>query len=107
MLSCVPEAMFEYKSLIDRGHDLALGDAMTYEAELSRRHASPPPEVVAERRLKVQQRGRRKWPGPRRGRGLVPACAELIAPSAPVSLSGIPRNKGMLVSRVVTQPWSR
>lgn len=63
MLSCVPEAMFEYKSLIDRGHDLALGDAMTYETEMSRRHASPPPEVVAERRLKVQQRGRRQMSG--------------------------------------------
>ncbi|MDE0348984.1 MAG: enoyl-CoA hydratase [Gammaproteobacteria bacterium] len=58
MLSCVPEVLFEYKSLIDRGFDLALGDAMTYEAEIARRHPSPPPEVVAERRLAIQQRGR-------------------------------------------------
>ena len=58
MLSCVPEVLFEYKSLIDRGFDLALGDAMTYEAEIARRHPNPPPEVVAERRLAVQQRGR-------------------------------------------------
>ena len=63
MLSCVPEAMLEYKSLIDRGFDLALGDAMTYETELNRRYASPPPEVVAERRLKVQQRGRQQMTG--------------------------------------------
>lgn len=63
MLSCVPEVLFEYKSLIDRGFDLALGDAMTYEAEIVRRHPNPPPEVVASRRLAIQQRGRAQAAG--------------------------------------------
>lgn len=63
MLSCVPEVLFEYKSLIDRGFDLALGDAMTYEAEIARRHPNPPPEVVASRRLAIQQRGRAQAAG--------------------------------------------
>ena len=58
MLSCVPEVLFEYKSLIDRGFDLALGDAMTYESEIARRHPNPEPEVVAARRAGIQQRGR-------------------------------------------------
>lgn len=58
MLSCVPETLFEYKSQIDRGFDLALGDAMTFESEIARRHPSPEPEVVAARRQAIQQRGR-------------------------------------------------
>ena len=58
MLSCVPEVLFEYKSLIDRGFDLALGDAMTYESEIARRHPNPEPEVVAARRAGIQRRGR-------------------------------------------------
>lgn len=58
MLSCVPDAMRQYKRMIDRGFDLALGDAMTYEVEVARMHQGPPPEVVAERRIAVQKRGR-------------------------------------------------
>ena len=58
MLSCVPDVMLEYKRMIDRGFDLALGDAMTYEVEIARKHQSPPPEVVASRRAAIQARGR-------------------------------------------------
>lgn len=58
MLSCVPEVMFEYKRQIDRAYDLALGDAMVYEADISRKHQAPPPAVVAERLAGVQGRGR-------------------------------------------------
>ena len=58
MLSCVPDVMLEYKRQIDRAYDLALGDAMVYEAEICRKHRVPPPEVVADRRRAVQDRGR-------------------------------------------------
>ncbi len=58
MLSCVPETLFEYKRQIDRGFDLALGDAMTFETEIARRHPRPEPEVVAARRQTIQERGR-------------------------------------------------
>ena len=58
MLSCVPETLFEYKRQIDRGFDLALGDAMTFETEIARWHPNPEPEVVAARRQAIQQRGR-------------------------------------------------
>ena len=58
MLSCVPEAMRQYKRMIDRGYDLALGDAMTYEVEVSRMHQSPAPETVAERLPGIRNRGR-------------------------------------------------
>ncbi len=58
MLSCVPEAMFEYKRQIDRGFDLALGDAMTWETEIARRHPRPAPEEIAARRADIQRRAR-------------------------------------------------
>lgn len=58
MLSCVPEAMQQYKRMIDRGFDLALGDAMTYELEVARMFQGPSAELVAERRIAVQKRGR-------------------------------------------------
>ena len=58
MLSCVPDVMRQYKRMIDRGFDLALGDAMTYETEVSRMRQSPEPEVVAGRLVGIQQRGR-------------------------------------------------
>ena len=58
MLSCVPDVMRQYKRMIDRGFDLALGDAMTYEVEVSRMHQSPSPEDVAARRVAIQERGR-------------------------------------------------
>jgi enoyl-CoA hydratase len=58
MLSCVPDVMFRYKQQIDRAYDLSLGDAMTYETEICGMHKIPPADVVAERRKKVQNRGR-------------------------------------------------
>jgi enoyl-CoA hydratase len=58
MLSCVPDVMWEYKRQIDHAYDLALGDAMTYEADICRRHRAPSPEVVAERRATIQARAR-------------------------------------------------
>ena len=58
MLSCVPDVMRQYKRMIDRGFDLALGDAMTYEVEVARLHQSPRPEVVAGRLDAIQARGR-------------------------------------------------
>ncbi|MDG2278421.1 MAG: enoyl-CoA hydratase [Pseudomonadales bacterium] len=58
MRSCVPEVMNEYKRQIDHAYDLSLGDAMTYEVDICRRHKSPPADVVAERRLLVQARAR-------------------------------------------------
>lgn len=58
IVSCVPETMFAYKRMIDRGFDLSLGDAMMYEKEFNRVHSSPPPEIVAGRRSGVQSRGR-------------------------------------------------
>ncbi|HJN51391.1 MAG: enoyl-CoA hydratase [Pseudomonadales bacterium] len=58
MLSCVPGVMHKTKRLIDRGFDLALGDAMTYEVEINRLHHGPSPEEVAARRPEVQERAR-------------------------------------------------
>lgn len=58
MLSCVPEVMNEYKRQIDHAYDLSLGDAMTYEVDICRRHRAPAAEVVAQRRLMVQERAR-------------------------------------------------
>lgn len=63
MLSCVPDVMRAYKRMIDRGFDLALGDAMTYEVEISRMHQSPSAELVAERRPGILQRGREQAKG--------------------------------------------
>ena len=60
MLSCVPEVMLDYKRQIDHAYDLSLGDAMTYEVDICRRHRPPPPEVVAERRTRIQARARRQ-----------------------------------------------
>ncbi|MDA1076029.1 MAG: enoyl-CoA hydratase [Proteobacteria bacterium] len=58
MLSCVPEVMYDYKRQIDHAYDLSLGDAMTYEADICRRHVSPSPEIVAQRRTLIQERAR-------------------------------------------------
>jgi len=58
MLSCVPDVMRDYKRMIDHGFDMALGDAMDYEVDISRMHQSPPAEEVAKRRILVQKRGR-------------------------------------------------
>ena len=60
MLSCVPEAMLQYKRMIDEGFDLALGDAMAYELEMARRYRGPRPEEVAARLSGVQERGRKQ-----------------------------------------------
>ena len=58
MLSCVPSVMLDYKRQIDHCYDLALGDAMVFEKEISRRHIAPEAAVVAERRTGIQTRGR-------------------------------------------------
>ncbi len=58
MLSCVPEVMREYKRQIDHAYDLSLGDAMSYEVDICRRHRAPAPEVVAGRRAQIQERAR-------------------------------------------------
>jgi enoyl-CoA hydratase len=58
ILSCVPQGVRAGKRLIDHGYDMALGDAMKYEVDIARMYQSPPADVVAERRLAVQQRGR-------------------------------------------------
>jgi enoyl-CoA hydratase len=58
MLSCVPDVMLSYKRLIDKGFDLALGDAMHYEVDINRMFQGPVAEKVAERRAGVQTRGR-------------------------------------------------
>ena len=60
MLTCVPEVMLDYKRQIDQCYDLALGDAMVFEKEISRKHVSPAPATVAERRGGIQARGRRQ-----------------------------------------------
>ncbi len=58
MVDCVPEAMLLGKRMIDKGFDLPLGEAMIYEVEVNRMYRGPSAEVVAERRLAVQKRGR-------------------------------------------------
>ena len=58
MLSCVPDVMLSYKRMIDKGFDLALGDAMQYETEINRMFRGPNAETVATRRSLVQARGR-------------------------------------------------
>lgn len=60
MLSCVPYALQECKRLMDKGCDLSLGDAMRYEAEINRTYRSPPAQELAERRARVQDRGRQQ-----------------------------------------------
>jgi enoyl-CoA hydratase len=60
MLSCVPSALQECKRLMDKGADLSLGDAMTFEAEFNRSYRSPPAKELAERRAGVQDRGRQQ-----------------------------------------------
>ncbi len=58
MLSCIPEVMLAYKRQIDQCYDLSLGDAMVFEREISRKHVTPPAETVADRRGRIQARGR-------------------------------------------------
>jgi len=58
MQSCVPEVMLDYKRQIDRCYDLSLGDAMTHELEICRRHIAPSAQTVAQRRGGIQNRAR-------------------------------------------------
>jgi enoyl-CoA hydratase len=59
MLSCVPEALRGYKQLIDAGYATSFGEGLDLERRSSREHArSVTPELVAERRVGVQERGR-------------------------------------------------
>ena len=58
MLSSLPEVVLKTKSLMDRGFDLALGDAMAYEAEINRLHQIPSPDGIKALQAGVQDRGR-------------------------------------------------
>jgi enoyl-CoA hydratase len=59
MLSCDPETMRGYKSLIDRGFGLPFAEALRLEREQSLEHAKKVrPEDVAARRRAIQERGR-------------------------------------------------
>lgn len=59
MLGSDPDTLRAYKDLIDRGYELDFGDALRYEAELSRRHVrNVTPASIAQRRGAIQQRGR-------------------------------------------------
>jgi enoyl-CoA hydratase len=58
MLSSLPDVVLKTKRLIDRGFDLSLGDAMTYETEINRLHQIPSPDGVKALKAGVQDRGR-------------------------------------------------
>ncbi len=60
MASCVPEAMFMHKRMIDGGLDLPLGEAMAFEQEMSRKHQMPSTETIAGRFDSVRSRGKRQ-----------------------------------------------
>lgn len=59
MLSCVPALMKAYKRVIDEGYAASFADGLAIEAKASRAHARQlTPELIAEQRAAVQQRGR-------------------------------------------------
>lgn len=59
MLSCIPEMVSAYKSVIDRGFAQTFADGRRIEVEANREHArSVTPEQIAERRAQVMDRGR-------------------------------------------------
>jgi enoyl-CoA hydratase/carnithine racemase len=59
MLSCDPETMRGYKSLIDRGFALPFGEALAFEDKASREHLKRVDAAkIAERRRAIQERGR-------------------------------------------------
>ncbi len=59
MLSCEPSVLRAYKGIIDRGYSETLARGLVLEREASRAHARAlTPEVLAARRVGVQQRGR-------------------------------------------------
>lgn len=58
MMSSMTDVMLKAKRLMDRGYDLALGDAMTYEVEINRLHRIPSPDGVMALKAGVQERGR-------------------------------------------------
>jgi enoyl-CoA hydratase len=58
MLSAQKEVVFKTKRLINRGFDLSLGDAMTYESEINRLHQIPSADGVKALKDGVQNRGR-------------------------------------------------
>ena len=60
ILSCVPQAMFMYKRIIDRGFDLPFAEALEYELAMSRNYKGPSAEGIGERRSIVQTRGKAK-----------------------------------------------
>jgi enoyl-CoA hydratase len=59
MLGCVPEALRGYKRVIDAGFATTFSEGMAMEGRASRDHArSVTPELLAQRRGRVQERGR-------------------------------------------------
>ena len=59
MMSCVPEMVSSYKGVIDRGFGESLAEGRRIEVAANREHSrSVTPEAVAQRRLKVMDRGR-------------------------------------------------
>lgn len=59
MASAEPDMLRAYKSLIDEGFGLPLGEAMALEAQRSKEWAAAQtPEALALRRAAVQERGR-------------------------------------------------
>lgn len=58
MLSSQKEVLFKTKRLMNRGFDLSLGDAMTYESEINRLHRIPSPDGMKALKEGVQKRGR-------------------------------------------------
>jgi enoyl-CoA hydratase len=59
MMSCEPEMVSAYKSVIDRGFAETFGEGRRLEVAANREHAKTvTPEGIARRRLQVTQRGR-------------------------------------------------
>lgn len=56
--SADPSSMRKYKTLLDDGYDLPLGEAMALEAKVGRAHERPSHEELERRRLKIVERGR-------------------------------------------------
>jgi len=64
MLSCDPASLRGYKQLIDAGFATTYEEGLRLEARVSRDHAKTiTPEMVAKRRVAVQERGRRQTSG--------------------------------------------
>ena len=60
ILSCVPQAMFMYKRMIDGGFNLPFAEALEYELGMSKEYKGPSAEGIGARRRNVQSRGKEK-----------------------------------------------